>query len=251
MKHRGQSYIAAMLAIFVAFVALLVTLPSVVPLTKITDKVDTAILSVNETLKGCCAFASLENWKVLYSAKISGEGGATVSATDRFFNCWATSRDLIQGYYGLRVDGDPDFEHKGSALTCKAETSVSKLGTTSKFLWMKSLEIRIVGEETEIRGEFLNKYLEINFTLKGFKPPYVNVEVYFLDVQDSEVYLRKVLEGFFLPISIEEDVFKYRVRILLELKYLAKGGTLQYIVKASDETGACVWAEGSVDLEKE
>ena len=248
MKHRGQSYVAAMFAVFVAFVALLATLPSVAPLTTVTDKVDTAVLSINETLKGCCAYASLEAWKVFYSWKIGGGEGTIVSATDRFLNCWATCSDLVQGYYGLSVDGDPGFEHGGSALTCKAEISVTKHGIISKLEWSKSMEMSIVDGETAIKGVFPNKYLEINFTLKGVVPPFVYVEVYFLDVRGGEVYLRNVLKGYFLPISTEGDAFKYRLRILIELKYFAMGGTLQYVVKASDDTGACVWVEGSADL---
>jgi hypothetical protein len=237
-----------MLAVFVAFVALLATLPSVVPLTAVADKVDTALLSVNETLKGCCAHASSEAWKVFYSGKIGGEGKATISVTDRFLDCWNRSRDLVQGYYGLRVDDKLDFEHGGSALTCKAEISVSKHGTASKLKWVKSLEMSIVNGETAIKGDFPNKYLEINFTLKGVKPPYVLVEVYFLDVRGSEVYLRNVWKGYLLPVSVEGDAFKYSVRVLIELKYFAMGGALQYVVKASDDTGACVWVEGGVDL---
>ena len=248
MRRRGQSYVAAMLAVFVAFVALLATLPSVVPLTAVADKVDTALLSVNETLKGCCAHASSEAWKVFYSEKIGSEGEAMASATDRFLDCWSTSRDLVQGYYGLRVDGKPSFEHGGSTLTCKAELSVSKRGTTSELKWVKSIEMSIVNGETAIEGVFPNKYLEINFTLKGVKPPYVLVEVYFLDVRDSKVYLRNVWRGYLLPVSVEGDAFKYGVRVLIELKYFAMGGALQYVVKASDDMGACVWVEGGVDL---
>jgi len=248
VKRRGQSYVAAMLAVFAAFVALLATLPSVVPLATVADKVDTALLSVNETLKGCCAYASSEAWKMFYSEKIGGEGEATASATDRFLDCWSTSRDLVQGYYGLRVDGEPSFEHGGSTLTCKAELSVSKHGTASKLKWAKSLEMSIVNGETAIKGDFPHKYLEINFTLKGVKPPYVLVEVYFLDVQGGEVYLRNVWKGYLLPVSAEGDAFKYSVRVLIELKYFAMGGALQYVVKASDDTGACVWVEGGVDL---
>ncbi len=248
MNRRGQSYVAAMLAVFVAFVALLATLPSVVPLTAVADKVDTALLSINETLKGCCAHASSEAWKVFYSGKIGGETGATASAADRFLRCWRTCSPLIQGYYGLLIDDEPDFEHGDSTLTCKAEIRVSKHGTTSKLKWVKSIEMSIVNGETAIKGDFPNKYLEINFTLKGVKPPYVLVEVYFLDVRGSEVYLRNVWKGYLLPVSVEGDAFKYSVRVLIELKYFAMGGALQYVVKASDDTGACVWVEGGVDL---
>ena len=259
MRRRGQSYVAAMLAVFVAFVALLATLPSVVPLTAVADKVDTALLSVNETLKGCCAHASSEAWKVFYSGKIGGGGGATASAADRFLAraraCWSTCRDLIQGYYGLLVGGEPSFEHGGSTLTCKAELSVSKRGTVSKLKWVKSIEMSIVNGETAIKGVFPNKYLEINFTLKGVKPPYVQVEVYLLDVQGSEIYLSNVWNGHLLPVSAEGATFKYSVeRVPIELKYFARcdankqACTLQYIVKASDDTGACVWVEGGVDL---
>jgi len=248
VKRRGQSYVAAMLAIFVAFVALLATLPSVVPLTTVADKVDTALLSVNETLKGCCAHASSEAWKAFYSGKTGGETGATAGAADRFLRCWRTCSSLIQGYYGWLVGGEPSFEHGGSTLTCKAELSVSKRGTTSKLKWVKSIEMSIVNGETAIKGDFPNKYLEINFILKGVKPPYVLVEVYFLDVQGSEVYLRNVWKGYLLPVSAEGGAFKYSVRVLIELKYFARGGTLQYVVKASDDTGACVWVEGSADL---
>jgi hypothetical protein len=237
-----------MLAVFVAFVALLATLPSVVPLAAVADKVDTALLSVNETLKGCCANASSEAWKAFYSGRTGGGGGALASAADRFLTCWSTCRDLIQGYYGLLVGGEPSFEHRGSTLTCKAELSVSKRGIVSKLKWEKRIEMSIVNGETAIKGDFPNKYLEVNFTLKGVKPPYVQAEVYFLDAQDSKVYLRNVWRGYLLPVSVEGDAFKYSVRVLIELKYFAMGGSLQYIVKASDDTGACVWVEGSENL---
>jgi len=154
----------------------------------------------------------------------------------------------------LLVGGEPSFEHGGSTLTCKAELSVSKRGTVSKLKWVKSIEMSIVNGETAIKGVFPNKCLEINFTLKGVKPPYVLVEVYFLDVRGSEVYLRNVWKGYLLPVSAEGDAFKYSVRVLIELKYFARcdankqACTLQYIVKASDDTGACVWVEGGVDL---
>jgi hypothetical protein len=114
---------------------------------------------------------------------------------------------------------------------------------------VKSIEMSIVNGETAIKGDFPNKYLEVNFTLKGVKPPYVLVEVYFLDAQGTEVYLRNVWRGYLLPVSVEGDAFKYSVRVLIELKYYARGGALQYIVKASDDTGACVWVEGSENLE--
>jgi hypothetical protein len=254
VKRQGQSYVAAMLAVFAAFVALLATLPSVVPLATVADKVDTALLSVNETLKGCCAYASSEAWKVFYSGKIGGEGEATASATDRFLDCWSTSRDLVQGYYGLRVDGEPSFEHGGSTLTCKAELSVSKHGTASKLKWVKSIEMSIENGETAIKGDIPTKCLEINFTLKGVKPPYVQVEVYFLDMQGNNVYLTNALKLSFLPVSIEGDAFKYSVCVPIEPNYFARCNankqacTLQYVVKASDDTGACVWVEGGVDL---
>jgi hypothetical protein len=64
----------------------------------------------------------------------------------------------------------------------------------------------------------------------------------------SEVYLRNVWKSYLLPVSVEGDAFKYSVRVLIELKHFAMGGSLQYVVKASDDTGACVWVEGSADL---
>jgi hypothetical protein len=250
MIRQAETYIIAMLGIFTIFVVTINTLPSMAPFSVASDKAESTIISLNETLRGCYAYASVEAWKNFYSSKISGAEGTSPSpdARDRFLECLQKNLQLIEIYnnWTIQENTPPDFSHSGSMVASKVNFAISKKDVNFNFPWEKSQEISIIQSECKIEGEIPNKFLEINFTLKGFQLPYVNVEIYILDANKDGVVLRKVFEGLLSPILIEQNQQKYTVIVPVELKYLASSGSIDYVVKVSDDIGACVWEEGNI-----
>lgn len=243
MKHKAQALIPAILTIFFVFLAVVSNLITFAPYMTEHANLDLVLTSLNETVKGCFAYATSKDWEnYLYQLNLGGEDREVKSGKEIFQTCITTTSKYIEKLYNYNVIFNSQDAIYVSGPVSSYVTSVeirkghSLVSATS---FSSSISINLDSEGTVVEISPPNASLLLKFTADGFISGIVNYVIYICD----ENYCEEVMLGKSLP--MEENM--YLVRVGISPVYLALG-KVNVLMKCSDLTGATVWVSLSIDL---
>lgn len=245
MLRYAQTLIASLLAIFIAFVIAFTSL-IMLPQSFQMETHELVISSINETVKGCFAYAINEKWKSLtMDERASSDKNMPdieQQTKEYFDSCIQLTKSYIEKLYGVRIDFSISFLSKNNFSYYNITAFIVKNGYSIKANFKRNISISINRMIIIENKPF--KALSINFTASGLTTSYVKTEIYFLE---SNIF-KKVIEIYLLPDNINKKY--YVVEAGIEPKYLVRSGInekkLVFLMRVFDDDGASVWLEGEI-----
>lgn len=247
MLRPAQTLIASLLAIFIAF---LVAFTSIIMLPQNfqTEPLELAILSFNETVRGCFVYAIDKKWNYFTSEGLTnietGIQDIDQQISKYLYDCVKLTKSYIEKLYGIEINFSASFNLKDNVNHYNIVAFIVRNGYGIKTNYERNISIYI--NRIEIREQYPFKALRVNFTANGFMTSYLKVEVYFVENN----FYKKVIEIYSLPYDLDKKY--YVVEVGIEPKYLVKDPKeekrLTFLVKVFDYDGASVWLKEEVSV---
>lgn len=245
MMRRAQTLIVSLLAIFITFVIAFTSL-TITPRMFQTTALEVAILSLNETIKGCFAYATDKKWNnILINQQLiksANSEDVNLNAQTYFDECIKYTILYLEKLYQIRITLTKNIHFEDNNNYYNIIASITRDEYKLQVNFKRNIFIYV--NKIEIKETSTFKILSINFSLKGFSSNYVKVQVYLLE---NNLY-KKISDVYLLPENMAQN--QYIIDVGIEPKYLVSGrddtGLLVFLVRVIDDDGASVWWRGEV-----